>query len=858
MAENGIRTSNVPLGPLIEVLGHVDAGGGAKTLARASIAALADALRDIVADDPSGVAGVRTDLTGLSNTTALIRQEFDTFTVGARATDAALNAEIGKLIARLQQLSDGTANTDNALAAFAAALRTEYETFVTGARATDQAIGDEVRKLINRANAIEPDVARALREVAAKQPAFDLAGLLDRIARVNAGVFAGSRPGDTPSAFTALVAGGDPDKVPPLNLTLYPARTVSNGIGVEVTNSREVWSRKLHSIKPGQVFQAFWGYNRTRNPQDPDGDAVTGSVALFGPDRNLITVVRAFADTPAVADGPRSFQAFVGDAGAAGVTIARPTGAAYFSVGFNAFGNEGRTVLTDLGASDVTAVRDAVLALVPGETVPELSARIDAETARAKDEAQGIRDSINVDLLVETVEDSQVLAKRSLARQQLLMPPKIIIGGDSIINQGTIADSANGGMIATTSYGEIEAALCMDRRFTYANWLNPVRPLGFDGANGGVSGERMDQLLLRMPDLLAMGPNVFGIACVTNNVLQSIPNDTTKADVVTGIRMAIASGVTHVPVATMRGLGFEVAPFNTVPGALMRDARVEINNWIRALPAAYPQVILVDLAAAYDDTARPTGRPGDFLPKAGALRDGIHPSPFGAWACGGPVWRDAFRRFVPKFRAFMPFDVDNLLAAAPFGGAGGTLDARCSGVLPNGMKLSMSSGSSTILARQKDVGFDPYYGPRNRRIALEISPSGASGYEQFTIEHISATDVRHLAGQYVQFWADTELQGWEAWGNVFAYVVDQNNLIHMQANAPFNPATDQMGTGATSVMLQTPPFRLPADGSITTLRPVIRGTFFPSGSTSKGLFDLSADWLGPVDDPRPIYNRALF
>lgn len=63
----GIRSSNLPLGALVEVLGHADAGNGQRNLVRAPLDALADAVRGIVTSDPSGVANVRAALEALTN-----------------------------------------------------------------------------------------------------------------------------------------------------------------------------------------------------------------------------------------------------------------------------------------------------------------------------------------------------------------------------------------------------------------------------------------------------------------------------------------------------------------------------------------------------------------------------------------------------------------------------------------------------------------------------------------------------------------------------------------------------------------------------------------------------------------------
>ncbi|KMO33368.1 hypothetical protein, partial [Methylobacterium aquaticum] len=213
----------------------------------------------------------------------------------------------------------------------------------------------------------------------------DVEGLKRRILDINAGVYPAERPGDNPSAFTASRAGGDPTALPAIDTTLYPVRTVGDGLGLEISSSREVWERTLHVVESTRLWRGRWRYVRTQAAQDPENDSVVALVQWYGPDRTSpvggTVTVEAF--TPGV-NAPHEVSAFIGISGLTGVTVARPAGASYFRVGLRSYGVESRTVLTDLHAADVSDIEEAIRRLVPEDGLPNLSAKID-ETRRALD-----------------------------------------------------------------------------------------------------------------------------------------------------------------------------------------------------------------------------------------------------------------------------------------------------------------------------------------------------------------------------------------------------------------------------------------------------------------------------------------
>ncbi|KQO76416.1 hypothetical protein [Methylobacterium sp. Leaf88] len=97
MVENGIRTPNLPLGPIIEVIGHADAGGGARVLQRQSIEDFVQYLLGLAGLDPSVVAGLSQRLTDEIERAIEAEGALGTRLDGFVAALAAVNAALGQL-----------------------------------------------------------------------------------------------------------------------------------------------------------------------------------------------------------------------------------------------------------------------------------------------------------------------------------------------------------------------------------------------------------------------------------------------------------------------------------------------------------------------------------------------------------------------------------------------------------------------------------------------------------------------------------------------------------------------------------------------------------------------------------------
>ncbi len=610
---------------------------------------------------------------------------------------------------------------------------------------------------------------------------------------------------------------------------------------------------------------------------------------------------------------------------------------------------------TERGLKDLSKEVDEAFARAAGVWVPfdseaEMNANLnypDRTEARVyvdntikvykKNGASGTGNWAFVGEIDATSFDAEVSStKRALAYQMLLVPPKIVIDGDSIFQENSQVYAPNK-YIGSWSVGEFEAALALDRRLNFDTWFNVDRPLDFDGANAATSGDTTDNVLSGLSDVVLMGAAIYFLAVGINDVINTTNSEAyIKANYEAIISQVLAAGVRQVVVCTMRPIATSVKNPAVPADAARRAIRVSLNNWIRSTLSKMPNVVLCDLASGYEDTANPTktstvtitaATPGvvswvahglpagtgvkfsttgalltgltagatyyvvspttdafsvaatvggaaiatsgtqsgthtastcDYLPKAGSLRDGTHPTAWGAWTYGAPVIIGVLQRICPPFKASMPLDVDNLLVSAPFHGTSGIVGTRMTGTLPNNVRANLGSGSSTANCVLFDAPVDEYHPAGSKYFAFDITPAGTAAYEQIFIDQPSVIDVSAREGQWIRAWADVECSNWDAWGNISLLMNDQGGTLRFAANGLYaGPSVDKMPAGPFKVRLMTPPYLIPDDGSITSLGILLRATFFPMADADHGYLTVRDWWAGPVPDPRPVYNRAV-
>lgn len=139
--------------------------------------------------------------------------------------------------------------------------------------------------------------------------------------------------------------------------------------------------------------------------------------------------------------------------------------------------------------------------------------------------------------------------------------------------------------------------------------------LGFD--NAGVPGNRTDQMLRRVADVLAPGPRLVLVMGGTNDLVQRVPLPTIVAN--------LEAIVARIQGARSDAVLLTIAP----PSERSWVARVDsLNEAIRQI-AARDRVRLIDIHAAL------AGADGTFA--AGYSVDGVHPTPAGYEAMAAAI-----------------------------------------------------------------------------------------------------------------------------------------------------------------------------------------------------------------------------
>lgn len=235
----------------------------------------------------------------------------------------------------------------------------------------------------------QQQVTELVAAVQRKADQAELDDVVDTIARINSGLYSKDRPGDTPNAFTASRAGGLSDDLPPVSLQNYRQIVGPEGVGLELTASRELFARRYEALKSGRLHRAYWRFLRSANPADPDGDAIRMSILWFDANKQPHATFpeQVVEDKKGLlaSDGAYGKEIWIGTAGMSGIDIVRPTGAVYYRLGIKAFGLEQTTLLTDMHADDISDIGAAALRLLPPDAVPVLGQRIDNLSVQVSD-----------------------------------------------------------------------------------------------------------------------------------------------------------------------------------------------------------------------------------------------------------------------------------------------------------------------------------------------------------------------------------------------------------------------------------------------------------------------------------------
>ncbi|KAA2237654.1 SGNH/GDSL hydrolase family protein [Salinarimonas soli] len=370
-------------------------------------------------------------------------------------------------------------------------------------------------------------------------------------------------------------------------------------------------------------------------------------------------------------------------------------------------------------------------------------------------------------------------------------------------------------------------------------WLNILSGQRFNfplANNFGVSGDRIDQIAARVPNVIAARPDICLVLAGTNDITQNTPLATMQSGMTAILRDLLDAGILPIVIP--------ILPRVTSGGASTTGAQkrrlASFNTWLAELcygradlvaaagltPRRLP--IFVETRRALTDYTSATGEP-----LAGMLLDGLHPTAQGVYYVATAILAVLDRLFPPRPTTLADvldiYDAtDNLTGNRLISGSnnyglmagtGGTL-VTATGLVPTGAvatfwraarAIGAGNGSTLVLAKE-NPRTDGLGNGERQRMTVTLGGSGGLASEKYAF-YVSGVTSGFAAGDVVFAEIAYELVGTPL--NVQAI------LTEITETGPASPQTAQDGCYDTTVggthvfpnvphkgVLRTPPITL--------------------------------------------------
>jgi len=473
---------------------------------------------------------------------------------------------------------------------------------------------------------------------------------------------------------------------------------------------------------------------------------------------------------------------------------------------------------------------------------------------------------------------------------------KILTFGDSLLAEGNRAFNASpNGEIASWGGSPITWAMALGLDCAHDVWHDAADPNGrlFTGANHGVIGQTIEQMLARLDAALAMRPDWIVAFPGVNDLTDNRPIGDIIRDQRLLLDRILAAGVGLVSGPTLpRDLASW--PDNETDTSLRRRPKLHALNRDRWQWFVENQqrgrVLWYALDRDFVD-----GTASSTLPRADATRDGTHFTHASAYRAGKRL-RDILLPFIPPGPGFVA-GADDVYDAAlrPFGSIlpNPLMQGTAGSFKPaNGITGTFAGGTTDPAKYYLERFYPAAANPGTTAIGSVEPAADLSGIWQvltfnptpgtsadlnpfhrfFLRPGTASTNSRDIAvpaglaaGQWVQMHARIKLSAWAGWGRTElrcevrdAARVELGRMTGFYAMSfdPAGAATEAYFPYANEEMdlfIRTPPFKLPA-GSVY-LRPWI---FFEIDGTLPGtpVARIGQIAIKPVADPRPLWNAA--
>lgn len=490
--------------------------------------------------------------------------------------------------------------------------------------------------------------------------------------------------------------------------------------------------------------------------------------------------------------------------------------------------------------------------------------------------------------------------RAALAGIGLPRPLRLALLGPSYSEHATTAGTnANGIIIASDARHPINWAIAMSGvSVRFANWYDAagLYSRSFSGLNFGKSQAIADEIIARIPDVLAARPDVVILECLLSNSIASAgaAGGFTVDQCIAAMKSALSQlAQARVKViVTTELMRMQAAGGNYVASGKARHVVRAFNTWLRWY-APLVGVVVWDIATAWENpldvqsepAARtyPTSATATAIGALGTAYDYIHRSPRAAFDQAKSLSR-ILQQLAPVntvIQASVGDQYDatynpygNRLTNGLFIGSGGVSDNgvtaassppggatagvaagwRCRRVVGKGSASAVASGSTTAQS-YVEPWVDRDGQSRGNRQCLLFSPGG-NAVEVFGM-HVPDTNSTFAVGEWIVGQVEVDVSAYAGYREITLFSRDMTATVGATA-VSMMPFTYNFGNlpfpaEAWSGVLQTPPMQIVNDA------PTIRFQLevgVDGGVAGSPLVKAGAAEYRRVEDPRTVAVAA--
>jgi lysophospholipase L1-like esterase len=413
--------------------------------------------------------------------------------------------------------------------------------------------------------------------------------------------------------------------------------------------------------------------------------------------------------------------------------------------------------------------------------------------------------------------------------------PRVGLEGDSIMAQNH--DRVGVEFIATSGLGELIWARSLFPHFEMDQWEDPADALhSSKGCNVAVGGHSTSQVIAQMEEVAKIAPDILCLAIGINDINGGNTAAFPMGNIKTICEYYTGLGI-RVLLANLRPVGAGYALTDWSDGSTRLAELLALNALIEDYAAITPNVVLVDLMAAYSNGATPP------RPRAGETYDELHPNRTGAFWGGVLGWLPALRKVIKPLVIARPTGA-NIVTDGNFAGTGGIAATGFTGDV----------ATNWLLECYANGGLGAGFGAVASKNAADqqvvtITPGGKS-WELVQVNRAFGGALMQ-EGKWYKGLFRIRLSASAYWRAVsFQY------SIHSQAMSGVDFTTAYIGdTGEDlELLIETPHYQAPSGGEIGVTLAYI---FTDGASPDPMQFTILEAYAAEVADPNPLHGFTI-